>query len=79
MLTVQNLSLTADGARAMTKAGVAPVIVRFLRGAVMKEDHRTLVGGSDEAVDGEHLDRNGKIQATERQGYIDYTPCGKPP
>ncbi|CAN0547710.1 unnamed protein product [Ectocarpus sp. 12 AP-2014] len=30
-LTVQNLSLTPGGARAMTKAGVAPVIIRLLR------------------------------------------------
>ncbi|CBN77331.1 conserved unknown protein [Ectocarpus siliculosus] len=30
-LTVQNLSLTLGGARAMTKAGVAPVIIRLLR------------------------------------------------
>lgn len=60
VLTVQNLSLTAGGARAMTKAGVAPVIVRMLRGELIQEDKRTLAAGTDETVDGEHFDRNGK-------------------
>eukprot|EP00903_Cladosiphon_okamuranus_P006843 g6665.t1 len=58
VLTVQNLSLNAGGARAMIKAGAAPVIVRMLRGALMKEEERTLAAGTDETVDGDHLDRN---------------------
>lgn len=36
VLTVQNLSLTTGGARAMTKAGVAPVIIRLLRTALVE-------------------------------------------
>lgn len=60
VLTVQNLSLTAGGARAMTKAGVAPVIIKFLRGALMKEDERALAAGTGDTVDGYHLDRNSK-------------------
>lgn len=51
----------------MTKAGVAPVIVRLLRGALMKEDERALAGGTDDAVDSDNLDRNGKDQATKRK------------
>lgn len=68
VLTVQNLSLTAGGARAMAKAGMAPVIVRMLQGALTKEDGGTLGAGTDETMDGEHLDRNGENQATEKAG-----------
>lgn len=70
VLTVQNLSLTAGGARAMTKAGAAPVIVRLLRGALLKEDERALAAGADETVDGDHLDRNGKNQAKKPKNGV---------
>lgn len=60
VLTVQNLSFTAGGARAMTKAGVAPVIIRLLRGALVKEGEANLAADTDETVDSENLDRSGK-------------------
>lgn len=73
VLTVQNLSLTTGGARAMTKAGVAPVIIRLLRNALIEAQLAAGVGAAaDETgvereakkenatTDGEHLDRDGK-------------------
>lgn len=79
VLTVQNLSLTAGGARAMTKAGVAPVIVKFLRGALIKEDERALAARADDTVDGDHLDRDGKTQATEPNREVGSFLGGLPP
>ncbi len=63
VLTVHNLSLTAGGARAMIKAGVAPVIIRLLRAAI--EEPATGEGAKEPVheeptSDGEHLDRDGE-------------------
>lgn len=75
-LTVQNLSFAAGGARALAKAGVAPVIIRLLQAVLMEaaapdsesvratSERHALVqnegGGTD---DGKSLDREGKGSA----------------
>lgn len=72
VLTVQNLSFTTGGARAMAKAGVAPVMIRLLRNALLEAQlaaataaaaDETGVEGSarqeSKTADGEHLDRDG--------------------
>lgn len=67
VLTVHNLSLTAGGARAMIKAGVAPVIIRLLRAAMepaIGEDTKEPVHEGPTS-DGEHLDRDGETIAHE--------------
>ncbi|CAM9344248.1 unnamed protein product [Ectocarpus fasciculatus] len=54
-LTVQNLSLTPGGARAMTKAGVAPVIIRLLRATLEESSSPTTSEGEGEGEEGPTL------------------------
>ncbi|CAB1119102.1 unnamed protein product [Ectocarpus sp. CCAP 1310/34] len=58
-LTVQNLSLTPGGARAMTKAGVAPVIIRLLRTTLEESSSPTTSEREGEGEEGPTL--NGAI------------------
>ncbi|CAM9864563.1 unnamed protein product, partial [Ectocarpus sp. 8 AP-2014] len=58
-LTVQNLSLTRGGARAMTKAGVAPVIIRLLRTTLEESSSPTTSEREGEGEEGPTL--NGAI------------------
>lgn len=70
LLVVQNLSFAAGGARAMAKAGIAPVIVRLLQDVLADQApavdaHDDRIGankrqGGEEVADVEHLDRDGK-------------------
>lgn len=77
VLTVQNLSLTASGARAMAKAGIAPVIIRLLRSTLVGENAPAPTdeeigdeagaagrrGEEDWVMEGEKLDRVGEKRA----------------
>lgn len=83
VLTVQNLSLTRGGARAMTKAGVAPVIIRLLRNALEAKPTTADETGVDEearkesgTADAEHLDRDGEKKRDQRRPMIDSDPSG---
>lgn len=74
VLAVQNLSFSASGARAMTKAGVAPITVRLLRNLTeqntafsTRPEHDTSMEGhvrgtkeGEDAADVEQFDRDGK-------------------
>ena len=64
VLTVHNLTLTTGGARAMIKAGVAPVIIRLLRAAMEEEpaaDGVPKERAQENAMsDGDRLDRDGE-------------------
>lgn len=65
-LTIQNLSFTVGGARAMTRAGVPAVVLRLLlllveTAPAVKSSHRTGHVSAGEGVGaGEHLDRDGE-------------------
>lgn len=79
-LTVQNLSFTSGGARALAKAGVAPVIIRLLQAVLVEAapDSETGKSASDTqhnaharakgggTNDGERVDREGKSSAHPR-------------
>lgn len=70
-LTVQNLSFTEGGARALAKAGVAPVIIRLLQAVLVEAEPDSETGKETNGRNahvlaegstngGERLDREGK-------------------
>lgn len=68
-LAVQNLTFSGRGARAMTKAGVAPVIIRLLRTALERPsikagtavcENNTHIQTEEELAESEHIDRDGE-------------------
>lgn len=79
-LAVQNLSFTVRGARVLTKAGVAPVIVRLLR-AVLEQvpsiktdtagyENNKHVQGGEELVESGNFDREGETHFRSK-GYVE--------